>query len=89
MASRIATVAGTGLVIAALLLVAFGLWQFSAVDACLDAGGSFDYLARQCDMAVSHPDSGFWHSFGLPLAGALTAAVTGVTLLRSRFSGRS
>jgi hypothetical protein len=69
------------MLIAALLLLAFVVWQFFAVDACLDAGGSFNYLARQCDMAVSHPNPGFWRSLGLPLVGALITAVIGVTLL--------
>jgi hypothetical protein len=25
------------------------------VDRCLDSGGSFDYVARRCDFALSHP----------------------------------
>ncbi len=29
--------------------------EFLAIDACLDAGGSFDYQTRACDFEVSHP----------------------------------
>jgi len=62
---------------AAVLLLLFLGWQFFAVDACLDAGGSFNYGARQCDMGVTHPFPGFWRAFGLPLVGAAIAAVIG------------
>jgi hypothetical protein len=29
--------------------------EFIAVDACLDAGGSFDYGQSRCDRARTHP----------------------------------
>jgi hypothetical protein len=28
--------------------------EFFAVDECLDRGGSYDYLQRQCDFALAH-----------------------------------
>ena len=66
---------------AAVLLLAFVGWEFFAVDACLDAGGSFNYAARQCDMARTHAYPGLWQTFGLPLVGAVVAAAIGVRAL--------
>jgi hypothetical protein len=31
-----------------------------AVDRCLDAGGSFNYAARECDLLASHPYQAGW-----------------------------
>jgi len=81
MASRTATVVGAGMLSAAVLLLIFAGWQFFAVDACLDAGGSFNYAARQCDMARTHPYPGLWQTFGLPLVGAVIAAAIGVGVM--------
>jgi len=69
---------------AAVLLLVFVAWQFFAVDFCLDAGGSFNYVARQCDMARAHPYPGLWQAFGLPLVGAAIAAVIGIGLMVTR-----
>ena len=66
---------------AGVLVTAFVIWQFFAVDRCLDAGGSFDYKARQCDMNISHPFPGFWRAFLLPLMGAVIAALIGMALI--------
>lgn len=51
------------------LLVAGALWpvastyvrDWTAVDACLDAGGSFDYQRVRCDPAGSYPYVPFRH----------------------------
>ena len=69
---------------AAALLLAFVGWQFFAVDSCLDAGGSFNYVARRCDMARTHPYPGLWQAFGLPFVGAAIAGAVGVVLMISR-----
>jgi hypothetical protein len=37
-----------------LLAVTYGL-EFSAVDRCLDSGGSFDYGRMVCDHSQNHP----------------------------------
>jgi hypothetical protein len=52
------TVSGAIGVISLLLASGIGAWQvraFLAVDACLDDGGSFDYLVGICDFAANHP----------------------------------
>lgn len=47
--------------------VAFGfmLNEWSAVDRCLDAGGSYNYSDSVCDFKESHPARG---TFGSPTA---------------------
>jgi ABC-type dipeptide/oligopeptide/nickel transport system permease component len=81
MTSRISTVVGAALLSAGVLVAAFVIWQFFAVDRCLDAGGSFNYEARECDMTVSHPFPGFWRAFVLPLVVAAISAVIGIALI--------
>ncbi|MFB9888043.1 hypothetical protein [Balneatrix alpica] len=47
---------GLLLLIAPMLWLMGSFWQeFMAVDACLDAGGSFDYQQLVCDHQANHP----------------------------------
>lgn len=43
------------LIVPSLLLMLVFFLDQSAVDACLDQGGSYDYLKEQCDMENTHP----------------------------------
>jgi len=61
----------------ALLLVVTYAKEFISVDKCLDAGGSYNYMAGECDIVSSHPVIPFneRHSF-LYMAGILSG-ITG------------
>ena len=62
------------LVLLALLPLAFvSLRETAAVDRCLDAGGSYDYRARRCDMAVTHPHQPFLQRHSVLLGGVVVA----------------
>jgi hypothetical protein len=88
MATRSAGVIAKGMLIAALLLLLFLGWQLLTVDACLDAGGSFDYGAMRCDQAANHPYPGFWPVHGLVVLAAGVAAALGLlALIKSRSNG--
>jgi hypothetical protein len=51
------------------------LGELRVVDACLDGGGSFDYLASKCSSVVTHPHIPFLQRRGFQLvAGALFAS---------------
>jgi hypothetical protein len=43
------------LIIPAVMLVGLYVREWFQVDVCLDSGGSFNYTAKTCDLAVSHP----------------------------------
>lgn len=43
------------LVVPSLLLMTVFFIDQSAIDACLDQGGSYNYLNEQCDMENTHP----------------------------------
>ena len=45
---------------------------FIASDACLDAGGSFNYSAAVCDFKQSHPHIPFYSSWSFWLAAVAT-----------------
>ncbi len=57
MARYVGLTVGTILVLVAAYLVWQPVSHFFAVDACLDQGGSFDYVAGACDFERSHPYS--------------------------------
>ena len=82
MPSRLARVVGALMLSVSGVVLGLLIWQFFAVDSCLDSGGSFDYLWHQCDRAVSHPYPGFWRATGLPLLGAVVAGAIGRWLTR-------
>jgi hypothetical protein len=46
---------GITLFVLAAMLIWPLLAEFVAVDGCLDAGGSYDYLSSACDFADNHP----------------------------------
>ena len=84
--------ARTGLAFA-LLVISFGLgWpvaeELTAVDRCLDVGGSYDYTARRCDFKVSHAIPALWQRHALPLLGCLALGWIGCALLLGKSSKR-
>lgn len=73
------------LVLAAWLVVAtLGVRESLAADACLDSGGSFNYLSMRCDKTQSHPVVPFAvrHPYVVGLAGMLTILLPVIRLLR-------
>lgn len=68
-----------GAIATALFLASQGVQQSVAVDACLDAGGSFDYVAQACDFESSRPASS--GRSPLYLLGALFAVAVGGYLI--------
>lgn len=48
-------IVGAVMIAAAIALAWPATSEFLAVDACLDAGGSFDAILGACDLKVSHP----------------------------------
>ena len=65
------------ILIPAIILAATYAREFIVVDKCLDAGGSYNYMAGECDISISHPVLPFneRHSF-LYVAGILSG-ITG------------
>lgn len=58
------------------------------VDACLDAGGSFDYARDRCDHESGHPHEPFAERHvGLAAAGGLGAALVVAGLVTYRRGG--
>jgi len=66
----------------AIILVATYAKEFIAVDKCLDAGGSYNYMAEECDINSSHPVLPFneRHSF-LYMAGIMSGIIGAAGLL--------
>ena len=75
---------GVLLLIAAAILIWPNVSAFFASDACLDSGGSYDYLARQCDRSVSHPFIPFYRTWTFWLSAI--AAVLGSLMLGRAYS---
>ena len=70
-------------VVSAPLVVTF-VRELSAVDACLDAGGSFDYVRMACDHAANHPFVPFTArhpALSWGTGGALVLALVGTGLV--------
>lgn len=70
----------------AALAAAFALaWpigsELFAAERCLEAGGSYDYAAAQCDFKASHPSPGLWQRHGVTLLEALALGWVGCALL--------
>lgn len=78
-----------GFLAAGFLLVHPVVAEFAAVDACLDAGGSYDYVRSTCDYSQNHPlirigwRSGFRITLCLACA-AVAAAIAWHCTRRSR-----
>jgi hypothetical protein len=74
-------------VIAVILIIAGGVVAAGAlidplgVDACLDAGGSYDNLKQSCDFTQSHPGPARSSGSYLCIAGGLLLVAVGVGLL--------
>jgi len=66
------------LVLPCLLLMGIYLNEMSAVESCLDAGGSFDYSQSHCDMAEKHPYQPFIQRHMALVNGAMLTAVVGL-----------
>ena len=54
------------------------LAQFSAVDRCLDAGGSYDYINSVCDFAENHEYLAVFDRQGFRIVGFLVFSVLGI-----------
>ena len=50
-----AKIVGIAMLVAAVVMGWPATSEFFAVDACLDAGGSFNYVLGICDLKVSQP----------------------------------
>ena len=78
---RKSTILVMGLLVLAVVLIWPAVSEFLAVDRCLDAGGSFNYLLGSCDLAANHPYLGVWERHGLSLGGAVACAVVAFGIL--------
>ena len=74
------------LLFAAATAMGQGIVEWLAIDACLDAGGSFDYSKAVCDLANSHAGSAAGGAWSAQLLPAAMAAVLALILLHR--SGR-
>ena len=54
--------------------------EFLAADACLDAGGSFNYVMSRCDHSTNHPYVGLGWRNGFRILLSLTCISAGVTI---------
>ncbi len=66
------------LLVPGLLLMGTYLTELSAVEACLDAGGSYNYRLGACDQAASHPYSSFLQRHMLLVNGGMLLSVVGL-----------
>ncbi len=76
-------VIGAILLLAATALVAWQAWRFLAVDACLDLGGSYDYVLGTCDLINTHRYQS-WVEVVLLGTASLLASVGTWLLVRDR-----
>jgi hypothetical protein len=74
--------------IASLFLSAWLCWHFiaeaSALDACLDHGGSFDYVAGSCDHETTHPSVSFFGRHGFRVVAVVLLTGGGILALRRK-----
>jgi hypothetical protein len=54
--------------------------EFAAVDACLDSGGSYNYLGSVCDLEQDHPYIPVFDRQGFRISGSLGLVVFGVLI---------
>ena len=76
------TVIGALLLIAAAILILPNISAFFASDACLDSGGSYDYVAGRCDYVQNHPFVPFYRTWSFWLA-AIVAVMGSLAFGRS------
>lgn len=78
----------TLLLIVGIGLLALAMYEYFTVSRCLDAGGSFDYVSRTCDLRGSHPYQPTWlDSAWLGVVGLCMIAAASV-VVRSRRNRR-
>lgn len=69
--------------IALLVIAGILFWRlvsaFLASDTCLDAGGSYDYVARRCDYILSHPYVRFYLTWEFWVA-LFVSGIAGISL---------
>ena len=68
------------LIVPPLLLMGGYLYEQAAVDACVDQGGSWNYLQASCDLAQSHPFVPFLQRHPLLVNGGMLLALVGFFL---------
>lgn len=73
--------AGVVLLVIAGILFWHLVSAFLASDSCLDAGGSYDYVAHRCDYVVSHLSVPFYRKWEF-WAALFVSGVAGITLGR-------
>ncbi len=56
------------------------LMEQSVIDACLDAGGSYDYVAEACDPVSNHAFVPFSARYPLLVNGGMLLSVAGLLL---------
>jgi hypothetical protein len=86
MNGRIIRFLGIALILGAVAVVWSPLRTFLAVDACLDTGGSFDYVKGMCDYARSHPYLAQGNAVRVAVAVLLAAAGAAAIGATSRHS---
>lgn len=68
------------LTLPALALMAVFFMEQSAVDSCLDLGGSFDYRNERCDLEEKHPFVPLMVRHPLLINGSMLLSVIGLAL---------
>ena len=72
---------GLVLVLAGIAVIAGELLDVLGIDACLDAGGSYDNLKQTCDFSHSHPAPSGISSGAKYIVSGFIAIAAGVGLL--------
>jgi uncharacterized membrane protein YfcA len=68
------------LMVPCVLLVGSYIMELSTVNACLDQGGSFDYLKQLCSFDQEHPFIPFSRRHGVWVNGSMLVALFGFLL---------
>ena len=68
------------LILPGVLLMGGYLYELSQVDACLETGGSWNYLEAFCDRKVQHPFVPFMVRHPLLVNGGMLLSVLGLLL---------
>ena len=76
---------------AAAILAAALVWplasEFMAVDACLDSGGSYDYVLSTCDLQRDHPHLQLFERQGFRVVGSLALMAFAALLVAPSWLG--
>lgn len=68
------------LVLPGMLLMGAYLYDLSLVEACLDSGGSWDYIEARCDTEHQHPFVPYMARHPLLVNGGMLLSVLGLLL---------